>query len=105
MSSNSEARRAQRKKLLEGKTALVTGSTDGVGRLVAIRLAELGAHVLVHGRDRNRGEQVLDQIRNVDPDRYAAEVPEPFPAILRGTLVREARQRSLTMDRIAEMLR
>jgi alkyl hydroperoxide reductase subunit AhpC len=49
--------------------------------------------------------QVLDQIRNVDPDRYAAEVPEPFPAILRGALVREARQRSLTMDRIAEMLR
>ena len=49
--------------LLEGKTALVTGSTDGVGRLVAIRLAELGAHVLLHGRDRSRGEQVLDQIR------------------------------------------
>ena len=49
--------------LLQDKTALVTGSTDGVGRLVAIRLAELGAHVLVHGRDRTRGEQVLDRIR------------------------------------------
>jgi len=48
---------------LEGKIALVTGSTDGVGRLVAIRLADQGAHVLVHGRDRDRGEQVLDRIR------------------------------------------
>jgi NAD(P)-dependent dehydrogenase (short-subunit alcohol dehydrogenase family) len=48
---------------LEGKTALVTGSTDGVSRLVACRLADQGAHVLVHGRDRRRGEQVLEQMR------------------------------------------
>lgn len=48
---------------LKGKTVLVTGSTDGVGRLVARRLADLGARVLVHGRDRRRGEQVLEQIR------------------------------------------
>ena len=47
----------------EGKTALVTGSTDGVGRLVARRLTNQGARVLVHGRDRRRGEQVLEQIR------------------------------------------
>ena len=47
---------------LEGKTVLVTGSTDGVGRLVASRLAGQGARVLVHGRDRGRGEQLLDEI-------------------------------------------
>jgi NAD(P)-dependent dehydrogenase (short-subunit alcohol dehydrogenase family) len=47
---------------LDGKTVLVTGSTDGVGRLVARRLADLGARVLVHGRDRGRGEQVVEQI-------------------------------------------
>jgi NAD(P)-dependent dehydrogenase (short-subunit alcohol dehydrogenase family) len=47
---------------LESKTILVTGSTDGVGRLVARRLADQGARVLVHGRDRHRGEQVLEQI-------------------------------------------
>jgi len=41
---------------LESKTALLTGSTDGVGRLVARRLAEQGARVLIHGRDRARGE-------------------------------------------------
>src|SRR5713226_1854922 len=48
---------------LEDKTVLVTGSTDGVGRLVARRLADQGARVLIHGRDRLRGEQLLDQIR------------------------------------------
>jgi serine/threonine-protein kinase len=49
--------------------------------------------------------QILDQIRNVDSERYAAEVPEPFCDILRGALVRDMRERSLTMDQIAEMLR
>jgi NAD(P)-dependent dehydrogenase (short-subunit alcohol dehydrogenase family) len=39
---------------LSGKTALVTGSTDGVGRLVARKLGQAGARVLVHGRDAKR---------------------------------------------------
>jgi NAD(P)-dependent dehydrogenase (short-subunit alcohol dehydrogenase family) len=46
-----------------GKTALVTGSTDGVGRVVAKRLGEDGWRVLVHGRDRARGEQVVAEIK------------------------------------------
>jgi NAD(P)-dependent dehydrogenase (short-subunit alcohol dehydrogenase family) len=46
----------------EGRTVLVTGSTDGVGRYVASRLAADGAHVLVHGRDRARGERLVEDI-------------------------------------------
>jgi NAD(P)-dependent dehydrogenase (short-subunit alcohol dehydrogenase family) len=46
----------------EGKTALVTGSTDGVGRVVAKRLAQDGTRVLVHGRDRERGEGLVAEI-------------------------------------------
>ena len=48
---------------LTGKTALVTGSTDGVGRVVAERLGKMGARVLVHGRDRARGERVVADIK------------------------------------------
>jgi NAD(P)-dependent dehydrogenase (short-subunit alcohol dehydrogenase family) len=48
---------------LTGKTALVTGSTDGVGRLVARRLGEGGARVLVHGRDAPRGARVVAEIQ------------------------------------------
>jgi len=48
---------------LNGKTALVTGSTDGVGRVVAEQLGKMGARVLVHGRDRVRGERVVSDIR------------------------------------------
>jgi NAD(P)-dependent dehydrogenase (short-subunit alcohol dehydrogenase family) len=46
-----------------GKTALVTGSTDGVGRVVAEMLAAAGWRVLVHGRDRARGERVVGAIK------------------------------------------
>jgi NAD(P)-dependent dehydrogenase (short-subunit alcohol dehydrogenase family) len=47
---------------LRGKTALVTGSTDGVGRMVAARLGALGARLVVHGRDRERGARVVADI-------------------------------------------
>src|SRR5438132_118887 len=43
-------------------TALVTGSTDGVGRLVARKLGQAGARVLVHGRDAERGTRVVADI-------------------------------------------
>src|SRR5262249_19312901 len=48
---------------LEGRTILVTGSTDGVGRVVAQKLAESGAHIVVHGRNQDRGERLVDSIQ------------------------------------------
>jgi NAD(P)-dependent dehydrogenase (short-subunit alcohol dehydrogenase family) len=47
---------------LRGKTALVTGSTDGLGREVATRLGALGATVIVHGRNEERGAEVVAAI-------------------------------------------
>jgi NAD(P)-dependent dehydrogenase (short-subunit alcohol dehydrogenase family) len=47
---------------LDGKTVLITGSTDGVARRVAERLGAMGAHVLVHGRDQNRGKAVAEAV-------------------------------------------
>ena len=46
----------------KGKTALVTGATDGVGRVVARELVKDGWRVLVHGRDRRRGEALVREI-------------------------------------------
>jgi NAD(P)-dependent dehydrogenase (short-subunit alcohol dehydrogenase family) len=46
----------------DGKTALVTGSTDGLGRELALALAADGAHVIVHGRNAERGQAVVDEI-------------------------------------------
>lgn len=41
---------------------LVTGSTSGLGREVALRLGARGAHVIVHGRDVERGMAVVNEI-------------------------------------------
>ncbi len=46
----------------ESKIALITGSTDGLGRAVARSLADTGFMVLIHGRDTQRGEQVVREI-------------------------------------------
>ncbi len=42
---------------------LVTGSTSGLGREVALRLASQGTHVIIHGRSRERGEEVVREIQ------------------------------------------
>jgi NAD(P)-dependent dehydrogenase (short-subunit alcohol dehydrogenase family) len=47
---------------MTGRVALVTGSTDGLGRDVARRLAAAGAHVLVTGRSAERGSALVDEI-------------------------------------------
>jgi NAD(P)-dependent dehydrogenase (short-subunit alcohol dehydrogenase family) len=47
---------------LSGLTALVTGSTSGIGRATAVRLAEQGAEVIVTGRDVTRGAEVVQEI-------------------------------------------
>ena len=45
------------------KVLLVTGSTTGIGRAVAIRAAKEGAKVVVVGRRKEKGEEVVDEIR------------------------------------------
>lgn len=47
---------------LEGKLALVTGSTSGIGRATAELLAQHGADVIVQGRDSTRGQAVVESI-------------------------------------------
>src|SRR5262249_51039253 len=65
---------------IEKKTVLVTGSTDCVGRLVARRLVDQGARVLIHGRDRTRGEQLLKEIRAAHRGS-AAFLPADFSSL------------------------
>jgi NAD(P)-dependent dehydrogenase (short-subunit alcohol dehydrogenase family) len=47
---------------MNGRTALVTGSTDGIGVAIARTLAAEGAQVIVSGRNAERGEQVVQSI-------------------------------------------
>lgn len=47
---------------LQGSTALVTGATSGIGRAIARRLAGQGAQIVLHGRDRARGDAAVEEI-------------------------------------------
>lgn len=50
--------------LLEGKVALVTGGTSGIGRASAILFAREGARVALTGRQEDAGRAVADEIKN-----------------------------------------
>ena len=47
---------------LENKTALITGSSRGIGRAIALRMAEAGARVIISSRKATACEQVVDEI-------------------------------------------
>ena len=47
-------------------TALITGGTSGIGRATANKLAQLGIHVVVVGRNADRGKETVDEIRAAD---------------------------------------
>jgi hypothetical protein len=53
---------------LSGKRAVVTGSTSGIGLETALALGRLGADIVVHGRDRKAGEEVVERARNDDAE-------------------------------------
>ena len=57
---------------LDGKRALVTGSTSGIGRAVAMTLAGEGAVIAVNGRDRERAEETVTAIASSGGKAIAA---------------------------------
>lgn len=65
---------------LAGRTALVTGSARGIGRAIALGLAEAGAHLIVHG---SRPSAALDEahslVQKFDPSaaKVAADLGDP----------------------------
>jgi NAD(P)-dependent dehydrogenase (short-subunit alcohol dehydrogenase family) len=74
---------------LEGKVALVTGATSGIGKAAAVQLAAQGATVIVHGRDADRGAAVVAEIENDGGSArfVGVELGEPAEAL---RLAREA---------------
>lgn len=47
---------------LRGRTALITGATQGVGRSIALAMAEAGAAVVIHGRDAIRDRAAAEEL-------------------------------------------
>ena len=47
---------------MDHKTVLITGSTDGIGKQTAIELAGMGAKVILHGRNKSKAVEVMQEI-------------------------------------------
>lgn len=56
---------------IKGKWALVTGSSRGVGKLVAKSLAEKGCRVILHSRKLEGTKAILDEIKNMGEECYS----------------------------------
>src|SRR6266446_1452901 len=57
---------------------LITGSTDGIGRLTALQLAKQQAHVLIHGRNKEKVDRVVKELKettaNKNIDGFTADL-------------------------------
>lgn len=63
---------------VESKTILITGAMDGIGLATARELARLGHHVIVHGRNAPRAEQVVHDMRRETKNQTIAFVVADF---------------------------
>ncbi|WP_156759372.1 SDR family NAD(P)-dependent oxidoreductase [Microbacterium karelineae] len=63
---------------LEGRTAFVSGSTQGIGFAIASELAAEGARVIVNGRTAERVEEAVATLRDVHPDADHAGLAADF---------------------------
>lgn len=61
---------------LRDRIILITGASDGIGRALALKTAELGAQVILHGRNVAKLESVYDEIEAIDG------APRPSIAVL-----------------------
>jgi NAD(P)-dependent dehydrogenase (short-subunit alcohol dehydrogenase family) len=74
---------------LSGKTALVTGSTQGIGRAIAAGLAAAGARVAVNGRSQDKVERTVREIdgdligvaADVATEEGAAKIAQELPDV------------------------
>lgn len=65
---------APRPALLDGRVILITGTTRGIGRALALGAARLGATVLLHGRNRRALEQLHDEVAEIGPEPAIAQL-------------------------------
>ena len=98
---------------MSGEVCVVTGATSGIGKATAIALASRGAHVVLVGRDRGRGEAAAAELTAAGGPAPRLEVADLASmgqvralADRLGALARiDARGRPLTFPRLRGLKR
>ncbi len=84
---------------LEGKVALVTGATSGMGKETAFALAQMGAIVVIHGRSREKTEAVAKEIRSKVPGAQIEVIIADFAKLDEvRTMAEEFKRRFTRLD-------
>jgi NAD(P)-dependent dehydrogenase (short-subunit alcohol dehydrogenase family) len=83
---------------LDGRTAVVTGATSGLGRVAAEALARLGATVIVVGRDAERTERARTEIAAVSGTPVEAELADLSSLAETAALAERVRERHARVD-------
>jgi NAD(P)-dependent dehydrogenase (short-subunit alcohol dehydrogenase family) len=82
---------------LKGKTALITGSSRGVGRQIARGLAELGCNIIVHGRTKENCRETLELISDYPVSTFCVSGELSDEAQIED-LVRQVRELGVPVD-------
>jgi len=74
---------------LNNKKILITGSTDGLGRKLAIELSKLGAKIIIHGRNQEKATKVLGDLEGNDHGILICDFNKPNEIAERFSVVKE----------------
>ena len=56
---------------MQGKVVVLTGGTSGIGEAAAVKLAKMGARLVLVARDASRAEATLKRLKTVSPETAA----------------------------------
>ena len=87
--------------LISNQVIFITGATDGLGKALALRLAEMGASLILHGRNSEKGQNLLEEIKQVTGNTKLVYYNADFSGL---TEVRELADKILSSHQQLDML-
>lgn len=63
---------------LKNKTVLITGSTDGLGKLLSINFANIGCNLIIHGRNSTKLDSLEAEIHTANKDIHVTKIVSDF---------------------------